>query len=720
MVSNCRRQRLHSNACQAGDKESVTQRNFGITNASPHRFVKMWRHFAHALVFTFIASCSVTGMSESREVTLDALEPTPEHRRATAGILQLMQRYHYKRVPVDNELSDEIFERYLETLDPQKNFFLGSDLEEFDDYRFTFDDALRNGRLQSVFDIFMVFRERVEDRSRYARGLLDTDFDFTVPESYTFNREESQWPETRKEMDELWRKRVKSDVLDLRLTEIEPEQLLDTLNGRYERMALRVSQLTANDVFQFFVNAYTLSVEPHTSYFSPRSSEAFKIRMSLSLEGIGAALQTENEYTVVRRIIAGGPAAMSEQLGVDDRIVGVGEAAEEIVDVVSWPLADVVDLIRGPKGSTVRLKILPGEAPAGSPPRIISLVRDKINLEEQAAKSAVVETSVAGKTRRFGVIDLPMFYLDSAGRAQGLPDYRSTTRDVKRLLGELTSENGGVDGIIIDLRGNSGGSLVESTEMTGLFIESGPVVQIRDSAGRVDLEQDEDPTVAYDGPLAVLVDRGSASASEIFAAAIQDYGRGVILGEPTFGKGTVQSVVPLDREGKLGQLKVTMAQFFRVNGQGTQHRGVVPDILFPTALDSDAQGERGLDNALPWAEVPAARFKPWSVDSVDYNAVIERHQSRYSSDHSFELLIEELKAQRDSRAQREVSLVEATRIKENEERSADRDERIELYRRAFGASSSDGDDDSEVADILLEEAANVLSDILDSSLTAKR
>ncbi len=692
--------------------------NYSTTEVIPtgrRRLFRVGKRFVHVLVFALTASCSVVGMSDSRDVAVEAIGPTPEHRRATAAILQLMQRYHYKRVSVDDQLSEQIFERYLESLDPQKNFFLAGDLEEFDDFRTMFDDALRTARLQPVFDVFKRFRARVDERAEYAQGLLETKFDFTIDESYTFNREEAPWVTSQKAMDELWRKRVKSDVLDLRLADMAEDELTDTLAARYERMARRVSQLSANDVFQFFVNAYTLSVEPHTSYFSPRSSEDFKIRMSLSLEGIGAALQTENEYTVVRRIIAGGPAALSEQLGVDDRIVGVGNGSAEIVDVVSWPLTDVVDLIRGPKGSTVRLKILPGEAPAGTPPKVISLVRDKIKLEEQAAKSSVVETTVAGKTRRFGVIDLPMFYLDSAGRAQGLTDYRSTTRDVRRLLDELTTSDGGIDGVIMDLRGNTGGSLVEATQLTGIFIEEGPIVQIRDSSGRVELDEDNDPTIVYDGPLAVLVDRGSASASEIFAAAIQDYGRGVVLGEPTFGKGTVQNVVPLDREGLLGQLKVTIAQFFRVNGEGTQHRGVVPDILFPTALDSDAQGERGLDNALPWAEVPAATFASWSERKADYAQAQARHESRYKDNPSFNLLIDELREQRDSRAQNQVSLVEAIRKREIDERTADRDEREELLRKAFGISSSSGDDDEQFPDIILDEAANVLGDIINAA-----
>lgn len=681
----------------------------------------MSQHYrrSSALVFTLSLCLSVllsgAATADVREVSLDSLNPTAEHREATQGILQLMQRYHYSRVPVDDKLSEQIFDRFLESLDPQKGFLLASDVEEFGRYRTDLDDALSKTRLGLIFDIFKRFRARVEERASFAQGLLKNEFDFTIDESYTFNREDAQWPESQKAADELWRKRVKNDVLGLRLGEQSEEELIETLEQRYVRMGRRISQLSPNEVFQIFINSYTLSVEPHTSYFSPRSSENFEINMSLSLEGIGASLQTEDEYTVVQGVITGGPAAKSEQVSAEDRIVGVGQDEDgEIVDVVSWPLNDVVDLIRGPKGSTVRLKILPGSAPEGSPPNIITLVRDKIKLEDQAAKSSVVDVPVDGKTRRFGVIDLPSFYIDSAARRQGQADYRSTTRDVKRLMDELTSTDGGVDGIIIDLRGNGGGSLLESTQLTGLFIEKGPVVQIRNSSGEVEAETDNDPEVAYDGPLAVLVNRHSASASEIFAAAIQDYGRGIVLGEPTFGKGTVQSVAPLDRDGELGQLKVTIAQFFRVNGDSTQHRGVVPDVLFPIALDSDAQGESSLDNALPWASVAAADFTAWSTKKTDFSNLQSRHEDRYRANDSFDLLIEELESQRDARTESTVSLVEKVRQEENLALEADRDEREELYRRAFGASGRDTEDgETVVPDIILEEAANVLNDTID-------
>ncbi len=685
------------------------------------RSTRAWRPMSAAMIITISLLLGCTATADTQERSPDAPGPTAEHQQASKVILRLMERYHYSPVSVDDELSEQLFDRYLESLDPQKNFLLTSDVDEFNAYRQSLDDSIRNGELDPVFDIFARFEARVDERADFAKSLLDQDFDFSKDESYTFDRENAAWPKSRAAQDELWRKRVKNDVLGLRLIDEPEDEIKKTLEERYTRMARRVDQLTPNDVFQTFINAYTLSVEPHTSYFSPRSSENFQINMSLSLEGIGAGLGTEGEFTVVRNVIAGGPAALSEKLATDDRIVGVGQGTDsEIVDVVSKPLSDVVDLIRGPKGSTIRLSILPANAPEGSPPELLTLVRDKIKLEEQAAKKSIVEVTDAGKMQRFGVIDLPTFYLDSAARAEGQADYRSTTRDVHRLLAELTSSDGGVDGVIMDLRGNGGGSLDEAIQLTGLFIKSGPVVQIRDADGGVEIQNDRDNRIAYDGPLAVLVDRNSASASEIFAAAIQDYDRGIIVGEPTFGKGTVQTIAPLDREGKLGQLKITIAQFFRVSGEGTQFRGVVPDVLFPTAIDSDAQGESGLDNALPWDEVTAARYTAWDKSRANYQQIQALHESRYRGDDMFKLLIDELESQRESRTRHSVSLLESERQAEIEEQGAAVDEREELFRRAFGVSSRDDEDgDDEVPDIILEEAANVLSDAIELAPISK-
>ncbi|MCH9675050.1 MAG: carboxy terminal-processing peptidase [Gammaproteobacteria bacterium] len=675
--------------------------------------------FAIALLVGPLFGLSLASANTAPAVSIDALAPGAEHRRATRVIVDLLRRFHYRKVSLDDALSEQIFDRYFESLDPNRSFFLAADIAEFSRYRSRLDDSLRYGHLEPAFEIFKRMRQRSEDRIAYAQSLLESEkFDFTRDESYRFDREDAPWAKTVDELNELWRKRVKSDVLDLMLNGKEPSEIKDVLRKRYERLGRRIDQLQANDVFQYFINAYTVSIEPHTAYFSPRASENFRIRMSLSLEGIGAALQTENDNTVVRRIIKGGPADLSGQLKIEDRIVGVAQGEEaETVDVVGWRLEDVVDLIRGPKGSVVRLSVLRKGTPPGSPADSIMLTREKIKLEERAAQKSILDATKPGDAK-IGVIELPTFYLDTAGRARGDANYRSTTRDVRRLANELKAE--GVDGIVIDLRGNSGGSLVEATELTGIFIDSGPVVQIRDSTGRIQINEDKDAGVAYDGPLAVLVDRRSASASEIFAGAIQDYRRGLIIGEPTFGKGTVQNLFDLDRRGGLGQLKVTIAQFFRVSGDGTQHRGVVPDIIFPTADSIEDEGERSLENALPWAAVAPANFNPSPTVRYSLNDLRDNHLVRVDGNEAFNALLGEANERRDTRQLHSVSLVERVRKKEFEERTKRREDRVKALRVAQGlpAVAPEDEDPNDAPDILLEEAAAIMRDYIGPSARA--
>ncbi len=641
---------------------------------------------------------------------------TAEQRRATSLIVQLMANYHYRKLPLDDALSVTLLERYVDSLDPNRSLFMQSDIDKFYSDRHRMDDFLIHARLEPAFDIFKVFRERIRERVDYANSLLAEPFDFTIAEFYEFDRTGAEWPTSSTELDEIWRKRVKNDFLTLLLSGKTGEEARETLSERYNRLARRADQLDSNDVYQLFINSYTSAVEPHTSYFSPRASEDFQIRMSLSLEGIGAALQTESEYTVVRRIIPGGPAEKSKQLQVEDRIVGVGQGTDEdIVDVVSWRLEDVVALIRGPKGSVVRLQVLHKGSGSESPGEIITLVRNKIQLEDQAAQKSVLDLD----GHKIGVIRVPTFYLDLAAVARGETDYRSTTKDVRALIAELTKED--VEGIVIDLRGNGGGSLAEATELTGLFIKSGPVVQVRDSSGRVKINEDPDPAIVYEGPLAVLVDSNSASASEIFAGAIQDYQRGILVGEPTYGKGTVQNVIDLDRfvepsEGGLGQLKVTIAQFFRVTGGSTQHRGVVPDIVFPTVLDADAQGERSLDNALPWAAIRPVKYDTHDTPDDFITEVRSRHLHRIEEDPGFRYLIEEARARREIRDQNSVSLVQETRRSERDAREQAQRARENAYRVGIGLEplSPEGEDERvEIGDLMLTETAHILSDMIE-------
>ncbi len=674
-----------------------------------------------SLVLIILAFIGIAG-AKVNPVSIDRLFATPEQKKATALINQFIRRYHYRKRQLDDALSDSIFDRYVSSLDPNRSYYYASDIRKFEKFRFRLDDAIRETKLDPAFEIFKLFRKRLEERVDFAANLLDEDFDFGVKEEFILDRSEEPWAEDVAALNQIWRRRVKNDFLSLRLAGKTSAEIVQTLEKRYRRLSDRISQFTSDDVYQTFINAYTFSVEPHTSYFSRRASENFKIRMSLSLEGIGAALQSESEFTVVRRIIAGGPAEQSGLLKVDDRITGVGQEDEPLVDVVGWRLPDVVDLIRGPKGTVVRLEILPKATPPEGPTRVIELVRNTIKLEEQAAKKNVIELDTSFGPVKIGVIRVPTFYTDFEARESGEEDFRSTTRDVRRLLQELQSE--GVRGVLVDLRGNGGGSLAEATELTGLFIRSGPIVQVKDSSGRISVNSDPDPSIVYAGPLAVLVDRHSASASEIFAGAIQDYRRGIVIGEPTYGKGTVQRLINLDRfakAGGMGQLKFTIAQFFRINGDSTQHRGIVPDIVFPTALDIEEQGERALENALPWESVQPTRYAAGSIDAKVLDEVRLRHLSRTQSHPGFRYLLDEAQAAKRARDKKTVSLMEAERKANRDRIERERRKRINLYRIARGleplSEDSDetrqndetGDDDD---DVLRDEAAHILYDAI--------
>ena len=469
-------------------------------------------------------------------------------------------------------------------------------------------------------------------------------------------------------LDELWTKRIKNAVLAQRLNGADDEAIEETLRRRYEGQLKRAYQARSEDAFQAYMNAFTGMWDPHTSYFSPRTSENFNINMSLSLEGIGAVLQSDNEYTKVVRLVPGGPASKQGQLQPADRIVSVAQGDEKPVNVIGWRLDEVVDLIRGPKGTKVRLEILPANS-TGTNSKTIAIVRDEVKLEEQSAQKEVIEVKDGDETHRVGVIDIPTFYIDFQGRMENKPDYRSTTRDVSRLINELKDED--IEGLIIDLRNNGGGSLEEAINLTGLFIPQGPVVQVRSTHGRVEVLPDVDPSVLYDGPLTVLVNRLSASASEIFAGAIQDYGRGLIVGGQTFGKGTVQSLRPL----RHGQLKITQAKFYRVSGDSTQHQGVIPDILYPSLFDKEKIGESALDEALPWDTIRPAEFVREDMVSPDLSLLREKHQKRIEHNPDFRFLREQKALIEELRDQTQVSLNEKTR---EEERQQNEDKRLKI------------------------------------------
>ncbi len=561
----------------------------------------------HLNLFILLLAFSSSALHAAIEELADSEVPVPtlEQSKTLKTVNYILDNSHYQMKPLDNDFSEVVLEKYLQKLDPNKNIFIQSDIDQFNLLRHEFDDFIRTGTLEPAFVIFSILRTRIEQRSEYAINRLRSDFDFELNETFQFNREDSEWIQNMQALDDFWRKQIKNDIISLRLAGKEKNEIMDTLHRRYVHMTRRIRQFNSDDVFEFFSNSYISSIDPHSSYFLPRTSENFNIQLRLSLEGIGAVLQVDDAYTKVRRVIPGGPADQSGQINAEDRIIGVAQGDAEIVDVVGWRLDDVVELIRGPKHSIVRLEIQ-SKGSLDQRSKIVSIKRDKINLEEQAAKKRLFEIESRQGIINIGVIDLPSFYSDLNAREKNTPNYRSTVRDVRRLLAEFETDK--IDGLIIDLRGNGGGSLEEAISLSGLFIEDGPIVQTQDVSGQIKINQDPDPAEVYSGPLAVLVDRYSASASEIFSGAIKDYKRGLIIGEPTYGKGTVQHLLNLNRFSSVGQLKLTIAQFFRINGDSTQFRGVIPDIIWP-ATNNEKIGERAYDNALPWRRIPAATYQ---------------------------------------------------------------------------------------------------------------
>ncbi len=584
---------------------------------------------------------------------------------------EFLTRYHYKAMPLDDAMSEKIFERYLKSLDPEKLFFVQSDIDRFAADRTRLGEAIKGEDLTVPFAIFNLYELRVFDRFAYARSLLREGFDFRQKESYQYEREKEAWPKSDLEMHELWRKRVKNDWLRLKLAGNDDKKILEILDKRYASSLKRIGRVKSEDAFQTFMNAYTMAIEPHTNYMVPRAAEDFDISMRLSLVGIGAVLEEKGDYTTIRELVPGGPAKLSGKLQAGDRIVGVAEGENAVMtDIVGWRLDDSVALIRGAADSVVLLDVLPGGAGPDEKHKLVSLVRKKITLEEQAAKKSVLTVREGKITRHIGVIALPTFYQDFEARLKGYKDFKSATHDVARLLEELKTEK--VDSVLIDLRNNGGGSLMEAVELTGLFVDKGPVVQQRDARGRVTIEGNAKTSLAWDGPLGVLINRGSASASEIFAAAIQDYGRGLLIGEPSFGKGTVQTMIDLDQvakndKHKFGELKVTIAQFFRINGGTTQLRGVQPDILLPAISDPEKFGESSFDNALPWVQIKATAYSPAGDLKSLLPNLLTSHENRVKNDKNFHFLQEDIA---EFKAQRKKNLISLNEVERRQERDA--------------------------------------------------
>lgn len=670
---------------------------------------------------------------------IDVLNPTPEQSKAAVDLVQKLDSEHYRDQEFNDALSSRYFDEYLKSLDSAKNFFIQSDIAEFEKYRKTFDDDYKKGKLDNSFAIFNRFNERMIARLEKVVKTLDdpkTKFDFDVEESMVLDREKAPWPANQAEADKLWQQYLKSNLLNSMLAGKKLEESKTTLRKRYANQLRRLKQQTNEEAFSVMMNSLTMLYDPHTNYLSPENAENFDISMSLELQGIGAVLQSDEDYTKVSSLVVGGPAQKQGQLKPNDKIVSIAQGADgEFVDVVGWRLDEVVKLIRGPKGTIVRLEVIPSD-PTATINKNITIKRETVKLEDQAAKKAVFEVKNGDKTFKLGVIDIPTFYMNFEAYQKGDPNYKSTTRDVFNLLNELNKEK--VDGIIIDLRDNGGGSLPEAAMLTDLFVDPGPVVQIRQSDDTISRNYRAYQPAVYRAPIAVLINRLSASASEIFAGAIQDYGRGIIIGSTTFGKGSVQNLVEL----KHGRLKITEAKFYRISGDSTQHRGVIPDVQLPSLLDPNEIGESSYDNALPWDRIHPAPHQNYYTISKFLPKIETNHQERMAQDPDFIFLNKQSAMFKEAAEKKEVSLRLATRQAEqqqmekralemeNQKRIAKGEKPYADYAALKKANGGDEDEDAppreadkEIIpkdDPYLMEAGHVLADFINQLTPEKK
>jgi carboxyl-terminal processing protease len=674
---------------------------------------------ASAVGLAALLGAAMTPPAAAPAATAAVLAPTEQENYVARRVADIIAHEHYRRAPLDDHLSSLILDRYLDAIDGARSYFFASDIADFERYRYQLDDAIKTGDVEPAFVIFRRYQQRSRERMAYAIDLLNKKPDFEVDESFNFDREKEPWPANATEMNELWRKRVKNDALSLVTAGKQWPEVVDVLRKRYEHVAKRMDQSKPDDVFEAFMNAFVLSLDPHSNYFSARNSEEYNIQMSLSYEGIGASLQLTDDYVTVIDVIAGGPAAVSGKLAASDRITAVGEGKTgELVDVIGWRLDDVVQKIRGPGGTLVRLQLLPAGAAPGSAQKVVDFTRNRVSLEAQASHKSMRTVTRNGREVKVGVITVPSFYQDYDASRAGAKDYRSTTRDVQRLIGELRKD--GAEVVIMDLRANGGGYLPEAESLTGLFIDRGPVVQLRDTSGHIEVDDDPNPAIFYSGPMVVLVDRFSASASEIFAGAIQDYGRGLIIGQQTYGKGTVQNAHPLNytifgRKPELGQLNVTIGKYYRITGESTQDRGVTPDIALPSLIDANEVGESTRDRALPWDHIEPASFRV-EGDLKPVAATLEKlHMERTAGSADFKYLREDIAALDAMRSQKTLSLNLKTREAERKRLEGERLERENAWRAAHDvkpAKSLEEIKDDATAGILLDEASQIAADLV--------
>ncbi|ANI61621.1 peptidase S41 [Pseudomonas sp. GR 6-02] len=690
---------------------------------SPRRI--SMKHFFPSTALALVIGLGLLPMSSNSFAanSWDKLQPDRDEVIASLNVVELLKRHHYSKPPLDDARSVIIYDSYLKLLDPSRSYFMASDIAEFDKWKTQFDDFLKSGDLNAGFTIYKRYLDRVKARLDFALAELNKGvdkIDFTTKETLLVDRKDAPWLKTTAELDDLWRKRVKDEVLRMKISGKEPKQIQETLTKRYKNQLVRLDQTRAEDIFQAYINTFAMSYDPHTNYLSPDNAENFDINMSLSLEGIGAVLQSDNDQVKVVRLVPAGPADKTKQVAPADKIIGVAQGNKEMVDVVGWRLDEVVKLIRGPKGTVVRLEVIPASnAPNDQTSKIVPITREAVKLEDQAVKKSILSLKQDGKDYKLGVIEIPAFYLDFKAFRAGDPDYKSTTRDVKKLLTELQKDK--VDGVVIDLRNNGGGSLQEATELTSLFIDKGPTVLVRNADGRVDVLEDENPGAFYKGPMALLVNRLSASASEIFAGAMQDYHRALIIGGQTFGKGTVQTIQPLNH----GELKLTLAKFYRVSGQSTQHQGVLPDIDYPSIIDTKEIGESALPEAMPWDTIRAA-IKPAVDPFKPYITQLKsEHDVRTAKDAEFVFIRDKLALAQKLMAEKTVSLNEADRraqhadieakqlAMENIRRKAKGEEPLkELKKEDEDAIAAEPDKTKPEDDAYLSETGRILLDYL--------
>lgn len=647
----------------------------------------------------------------------DDLKPTMTQERVEQIVTQLLTRHHYRKVRLSDSLSAVVWDNYLKEMDASKVYLLASDVASFDKYKLQLDDALVNGDLTAAFDMFNVFRKRLAERSDFVKQTLSKPFSFSADESYNTDREKAAWPKDLAEQNDIWRKMLKNQALELKLTGKADTAVMSLMSTRYKSLERRQGRIKSEDVFQMYMNAFGEALDPHTNYFAPRTADLFNQEMSQSLEGIGALLQEDGEYTKISDLVPGGPAFRSKQFTKGDRIIGVAQGDNgPMVSIVGFQVDDAVKLIKGPKGTVVRLQIRPATALAADVPKEIRIVREKIKLEEQRAHKEVIDINEEGRTYKLGVVTVPLFYRDFDAARRRESEVASTTTDVKRLIDSLKLQK--VDGVVLDLRGNGGGSLLEAINLTGLFIQKGPVVQVRDSGGETEVMADNDPSVTYDGPLAILVDRFSASASEIFAAAIQDYKRGLIVGGQTFGKGTVQQLIDLNsmlpkEQDKVGQVKMTVQKFYRINGSSTQHKGVTPDILLPSRFSAEEYGESAQASALPWDQIASTRFDVTSfINDKLTTRLREKYEQRLKTDVDLKREAQAVVEFKKAKENTTVSLQESKRKKEKD----DADKKVAALDKSSVTEPADGPETPAKAkkkkDTYLIETGRILSDMI--------